>query len=108
VEHAGATISPPDGSAVLSDMPDPALNGPVANAIDFSGKLANSAYVKRCFIRQTFRYFMGRAETRADACALVQMEAAYDEPGLQQGSFVLLLEALATSDAFRYRNSPGN
>jgi hypothetical protein len=44
---------------------------------------------------------MGRSETVADACTLSQMEAAYDEGN---GSFVALLEALGTSDAFLYRH----
>jgi Protein of unknown function (DUF1588)/Protein of unknown function (DUF1585) len=108
VDHAGAVTSSPDGSAVLTDMPDPSLNGPVTNAIDLNNKLANSPYVKRCFIRQTFRYFMGRNETRADACSLSQMETAYDAPGATQGSMVTLLQALATSDAFLYRKAVGN
>ena len=45
-------------------MPDPALDGPVQDGVELSEKLADSPYVKRCFVRQTFRYFMGRAENR--------------------------------------------
>jgi len=44
---------------------------------------------------------MGRNEGTADACALRSMEAAYDDSG---GSFISMLEALATSDAFLYRH----
>lgn len=93
--------SAPDGSAVLGSMPDPALDGPVANAVELSEKLADSTHVKRCFVRQSFRFFLGRNETQSDACTLAAMEAAYDESG---GSFLALLEALATSDAFLYRH----
>lgn len=91
----------PDGSALLEGMPDPALDGPVADAVELSEKLAASAHVKRCFIRQAFRFFMGRSETEADACALSAMESAYDDSG---GSFLAMLEALATSDGFLYRH----
>ena len=47
-------------------------------------KLADSEHVKRCFVRQTFRYFVGRPENLSDACTLTQMEEAYDSNG---GSF---------------------
>jgi hypothetical protein len=91
----------PDGNATLDNMPDPALNGPVSYAVEFSEKLADSNYAKRCFIRQSFRYFMGRNETQADSCALAAMETAYDGSG---GSFLAMLTALATSDTFTYRH----
>ena len=96
-DHGG----PPDGSSVLEDLPDPALNGPVVDATDLVNRLAASDHVKRCFVRQTFRAFMGRNERLADACTLAAMEAAYDG---HDGSFVAMLEALVTSGTFRYRS----
>jgi hypothetical protein len=90
----------PDGSATLANMPDPALDGPVVDAVGLSEKLADSNHVKRCFIRHSFRYFMGRNETQADSCALASMESAYDTSG---GSFLAMLSALASSDTFSYR-----
>jgi len=93
--------SAPDGSAMLENMPDPALDGPVGNAVELVERLAGSEHVERCFIRHAFRHFMGRNETRADACALSAMEQAYRDSG---GSFLAMLEALATSDAFLYRH----
>jgi hypothetical protein len=92
--------NPPDGSATLVQMPDPALEGPVSDAVEMSEKFAESDYVKRCFIRQTFRYFMGREERQRDACTLAQMEQAYDDSG---GSFAAMLAALFKSDSFQYR-----
>ncbi|MEZ4462657.1 MAG: DUF1585 domain-containing protein [bacterium] len=92
---------PPSGVSTLEYMPDPALNGEVSSIIEFSEKLANSDYAKRCFIRQTFRYFMGRDETLADACTLDAMETAYDESG---GSFITMIQTLATQDTFLYRH----
>lgn len=95
-DHGG----PPDGSSVLKDMPSPELDGPVSSAIDLSARLAGSQYAKRCFIRQTFRYFAGREERMYDACTMVAMEKAYDDSG---GSFTELLIALFTSDSFQTR-----
>ncbi|MFK7928804.1 MAG: DUF1588 domain-containing protein, partial [Myxococcota bacterium] len=98
----------PDGSTVVDDaaqaswrpdIVDGSYDGPVA----FTAALAESNAVKRCFIRQSFRFFMGRDETREDACALTAMETAYDE---SDGSFVEMLGALATSDAATYRYVP--
>ena len=93
---------PPDGSATLTNLPDPALNGTYSDALELMDAMADSPYVKRCFIRQTFRFFAGRDETLADACVLSDMEAAYDDSG---GSFVSLLETLATHDSSMYRTN---
>jgi hypothetical protein len=95
---------PADGTTTLVDMPDPALNGPIQDGVELSQKLADSPYVKRCFVRQVFRYFMGRPENRSDACTLTAMEQAYDGHG---GSFTSMLSALLTSDAYRMRRVPG-
>ncbi len=99
-DHDG---SPPNGATTLVDMPDPALNGSVKDAVELTQKLAKSSWVKRCFIRQTFRYVVGRNETRADACSLVKMEQAYDA----KGSVMSLWSAAITSDAFLYRRAGG-
>jgi hypothetical protein len=93
----------PDPSSTLVGMPDPGLNGNYANAIELAEALAESPYARRCFFRNTFRFFMGRDETIADACTLTRMETAYDDSG---GSFIAVLQALATSDAFLYRHDP--
>lgn len=90
----------PDGSSVLEDMPDERLDGPVSSPVELAEKLAQSNYVKRCFIRQTFRYFAGRNETYQDSCALEQMEQAYDD---NDGSLTALLIALFNSETFQYR-----
>ncbi len=95
-DHGG----PPDGTSTLVNMPSPELNGAVTSAIDLSQRLAASPYAKRCFMRQTFRYFAGREETMNDACTMVALEKAYDE---SNGSFTELLIALFTSDSFQTR-----
>jgi len=92
----------PDGSTAVSNAPDPSLNGSYADPMAFTAALADNDYVERCFIRHTFRFFAGRDETYADACVLADMEASYDASG---GSFVALLETLATHDAMTYRTT---
>jgi hypothetical protein len=92
----------PDGSTVLLNAPDPALNRTYVDTMDFMDALASSDHVKRCFLRHTFRFFAGRDETTADTCVLADMEAAYDNSG---GSFVSVLETLASHDALLYRTS---
>jgi hypothetical protein len=92
----------PDGSSTITNLRDPTLNVAITNAIDFTQKIANSAYAKRCFIRQAFRYFAGRDETMTDACTLAAMENA-----LNSGTFLDMLGALVTSDTFLYRTVDG-
>ena len=104
--HAGYMRSkdhgaPPDGSSTLIQTGDPALDGvKVTDALDLMENLATSQVAQQCFVRQTFRFYMGRAETPADACALSQMMAAYLD---HDGSFVKMLVALFKSDSFLYR-----
>jgi hypothetical protein len=96
-DHGGA----PDGSTTVDNAPDPALNGTYTSAVDLTEALADSPYVKRCFVRQTFRFFAGRDERPEDACALAAMEQAYDDGG---GSFLAMIEAFATHDDTLYRH----
>ncbi|RKI35446.1 DUF1588 domain-containing protein [Corallococcus sp. AB004] len=93
----------PDGSSTLTSMPDPALDGPVRDAVELSERLATSRHVKRCFVRQAFRYFMGRPENGSDACTLTQMEQSYDQ---NNGSFSKMLTTLMTSDTWKTRRVP--
>lgn len=95
--------SPPDGSAELTNLPG-GLNGSYVDAIEMLEAFADSAHVEQCFVRQVFRHFMGRAETRADACALSSMASAYAD---SDGSFKAMLEVLLTSDTFLYRHHEG-
>lgn len=96
----------PNGMATLEILPpnDPVLMSGliVRDAVDMMDYFSRSPRVKRCFIRQSFRYFMGRSETYADACSLAKMEQAYDE----RGSMIQMLTALFQSDAFLYRHTP--
>ncbi|ACY13824.1 DUF1588 domain-containing protein [Haliangium ochraceum] len=90
----------PDGSTELFNLPDPALNRSYANTFEFLTALSESGYARRGFIRHAFRYFMGRPETMADGCTLLEMEQALDETG----SFFAMLEVLVVSDTFAKRH----
>ncbi len=101
VEDHGA---PPSGHSTLLAVPSDDTLSPgmeVLDAIDMMDKMSRSTRVKRCFVRQSFRFFMGRDETYADACTLQSMETAYDD---SNGSMVDMLVALFQSDAFLYRH----
>jgi hypothetical protein len=95
-DHGG----PVDGSTVIEDLPDPALNRSYATHTEFITALSESRYARRGFIRHAFRFFMGRDEVLSDGCTLAEMEAALDETG----SFFAMLEALVSSETFTHRH----
>jgi hypothetical protein len=102
-DHTGAPRTMEDGrpvdtSGTLVGSGD--QDGPVQGGSDLATRLARSNRVKRCFLRNTFRFFLGRNEQPSDACTLARMESAHDASG---GSFGSVLESLLTSDAFLYR-----
>lgn len=91
---------PVDTSGEIIDSGDPALDGPVKNALDMIDKLAASERVEQVFVRHAFRFWMGRNETLHDAPVLQAAHKAYRE---SKGSMKALLVSLLTSDAFLYR-----
>lgn len=91
---------PVDTSGEIIDSGDPALDGPVENALDMIQKLAGSERVEQVFVRHAFRFWMGRNETLNDAPVLQAAHQAYRESG---GSMNALITSLVTSDAFLYR-----
>jgi hypothetical protein len=95
-------MHPPDATTVTTNLPDPGMNGSFTSALDFVQRISESQYARRCFIRQAFRYFMGRDETMADQCTLTAMEQA-----LGNGSFFDMLASLASSDDVLYRSTGG-
>ena len=88
---------PVDTSGEIIDSGDPALDGPVTDALDMITKLANSERVEQVFVRHAFRYWMGRNETLHDAPVLQAAHKAYRDNG---GSMNALITSLVTSDAF--------
>jgi hypothetical protein len=95
---------PVDSSGEIINSGDPALDGPVENALEMIRKLAESERVEQVFVRHAFRYWMGRNETVEDAPVLQDAWHAYRDNG---GSMKALIAALVTSDAFLYRKVEG-
>ncbi len=91
---------PVDTTGEIIDSGDPALDGPVKDALDMIRKLAESERVEQVFVRHAFRYWMGRNETLNDAPVLQDAWHAYRDTG---GSMKALITSLVTSDAFLYR-----
>lgn len=91
---------PVDATGEIIDSGDPALDGPVEDAIALIRKLAESERVEQVFVRHAFRFWMGRNETLHDAPVLKAAHRAYRDKG---GSMKALITSLLTSDAFLYR-----
>jgi hypothetical protein len=91
---------PVDATGEIINSGDPALDGPVKNALEMIQKLAESQRVEQVFVRHAFRFWMGRNETLNDAPVLKAAHAAYRNNG---GSMKALITSLLTSDAFLYR-----
>jgi hypothetical protein len=95
---------PVDTSGKIIDSGDPALDGPVKNALEMIEKLAASERVEQVFVRHVFRFWMGRNETLNDAPVLQEAHKVYRE---NDGSMKALLTSLLTSDSFLYRKVDG-
>lgn len=95
---------PVDTTGEIIKSGDPALDGPVSNAIEMIEKLAESERSEQVFVRHAFRFWMGRNETLNDAAILQKAHRAYRESG---GSMNALILSLLTSDAFLYRTLEG-
>lgn len=89
-----------DSSGFLEGTGDESLDGPVRDVADMMSRLAKSDRVRQVFVRNVFRYFMGRNETLADSQTLIAADRAYVENG---GSFQELMVSILTSDSFIYR-----
>lgn len=95
--------APVDASSTLLAIDDPVLDGAhVEDALEMMALFAESERVELCFLRQMFRFFVGRPETYEDACTLARMRDVHLATG---GSFREVLVALLTSDSFLYRDS---
>jgi hypothetical protein len=94
---------PVDASGALTMADDPALVGPVQDALDLVGRLDGAREMSRCMATHWFRYGMGRLETADDTPTLEAMTDALHTTG----SFKELLVTLATSSTFRTRLADG-
>lgn len=78
------------------------VDGEFKDGLDLISRLAGSAQVRGCFVRQWFRFAYGRTEGKQDACALRELEAAFDA---HQHDVRELLVALTQTDLFRWKRS---
>jgi len=78
------------------------INGDVDNAVHLSERLASSAQVRSCMVRNWFRYAFAREPGRADSCALEDFNAALADG---EGNIKELIVAIASSHDFMHRPS---
>ncbi|HEY1537234.1 MAG TPA: DUF1585 domain-containing protein, partial [Polyangiaceae bacterium] len=76
------------------------LDGTFNGAEELSQRIAVSPRAQNCLATNWFRYAMGRVETAADACSVLDVQKKFVTSG---GQFKELLVALTLTDAFRYR-----
>ncbi|MCA9708081.1 MAG: DUF1592 domain-containing protein [Myxococcales bacterium] len=74
--------------------------GTFDGAVELAQALADAPLVHECVAEQWFQYAARRQATAADACALDQVVAAFEESGQDIRE---LMVAVAVSDAFRYQ-----
>jgi len=91
---------PVDSSGAVVGSSETSLNGPFDGVAELSHKLAASRQVHDCFAANTFRFAMGRVETKDDECAL---KAIQDDFFASGGDLATLRVSIVTSDAFRSR-----
>jgi hypothetical protein len=85
----------PDSSGVLTDSGD--QDGPFADGVQLSRRLASSSAAEGCFARNAFRFWLGRDDRAEDACAVAAARDAYAGAG---GDLLALVQGLYTSGAF--------
>ncbi len=66
-------------------------DAPVADAIELSSLLSASPEVHACFVRQTYRFTLGRTEAEAELCALDAQAKAFDAQDLNLRELMLAL-----------------
>jgi len=93
---------PIDASGTIISTDD--MNGDFTGGVELATKLAGSAQVRGCVIRQWFRFANGRSEIPADQCTLQSLNDQFDAEGHDMRQ---LLGNIAMSDAFRYKLTQG-
>jgi len=74
------------------------IDGAFVGAAELSKKLATSPQVRACLAQHWFNYALGRTKGDADACSMNALAQAF----AQSNNIRDLLQALVTTDAFRY------
>jgi hypothetical protein len=85
---------PVDATGYLAETD---ITGTIDGVPELAERLAESAEVRKCMIKQWFRYTFGRGETAADACTLDKLEDVFLET---RGDLNELLVALTQTDPF--------
>ena len=75
-------------------------NGPVDGAVELAHRLAGSADVRACAVKQLFFYALGRSDGPPDAAAVAAVTRRFEA---SRGDLRELFVALVSSDAYRYR-----
>ncbi|MBK7857721.1 MAG: DUF1592 domain-containing protein [Archangiaceae bacterium] len=91
--------APIDSTATI-DLGDPALDGPVKDAVELSKRLGRSENVLGCTATQWYRFAFGRLEGPDDTAELQALAKRFVST---RGQVPDLIVALTTSDAFRSR-----
>lgn len=89
----GVTI---DASGNLTETD---VEGPFVGVVEMAGKMAESAMVSECFVRQWFRFAFGRAEAPVDDARIATIAGGFDTA---EGQVRALLIALTQTPDFRY------
>jgi hypothetical protein len=92
---------PVDASGELLSTAD--SDGAFTGVSELGEKLASSAEVEACMVKQWFRYALGRFEQDFDACTLQRLVAAFRAADQDLNA---LPRAVVASDAFLYRSRP--
>ncbi len=90
--------NPIDATGELIEAGD--VGGAFDGAVQLANKLAKSKKVQTCYVKQWFRYALGRMETEADACSLKTAEDEFERSGRDVRALLLVLP---TTDSFRMR-----
>ena len=86
--------APVDATGYLSETD---VSGEIDGVPELASRLAESGEVRRCVIKQWFRFTFGRGETEADACTLDKLEQVFLKT---HGDLGELLVALTQTDPF--------
>jgi hypothetical protein len=90
-EENGVTV---DSSGALVGT---STDAPVADAVELSNLLAVSPDVHSCFVRQTYRFTVGRKETDADACGIEAFSKLFADKNLDLRELMLALVTAPSS-----------
>jgi hypothetical protein len=86
--------APVDATGYLSETD---VSGEIDGVPELASRLAESGEVRRCVIKQWFRFAFGRGETETDACTLDKLEQVFLRT---RGDLGELLVAITQTDPF--------